>query len=169
MMRVFRIAVIATVLSVVMTGVASAQATGSIFGKVTDASGGVLPGVTVTVSGPALQAPLVGVTQESGAYQFPIVPIGTFTVTFELSGFKKVTRQNIVIVTGFNVPLDMKMEVGAMSEELTVSAAAPVVDTKKTNSGATFSSVTTPIAPRAPVCAISSGILSSTSWPMRIG
>src|SRR5687767_6890131 len=140
MMRVFRIAMMATVLSVVMTGAASAQATGSIFGKVTDASGGVLPGVTVTVSGPALLAPLVGVTQESGAYQFPIVPVGTFSVKFELTGFKTVTRNNIVIVTGFNAPLDMKLEVGAMSEELTVSAAAPVVDTKKTTSGATFSS-----------------------------
>jgi hypothetical protein len=140
MKRVCRIAVMATVLTVVMAGSASAQATGSIFGKVTDASGGVLPGVTVTVSGPALQAPLVTVTQESGAYQFPIVPIGTFSVTFELTGFKKVVRDNIVIVTGFNAPLDMKMEVGAMSEELTVSAAAPVVDTKKTTSGATFSS-----------------------------
>ena len=140
MMRVFRIAMIATVLSVVMTGAASAQATGSIFGKVTDASGGVLPGVTVTVSGPTLQQPLMQVTAESGAYQFPVVPVGTFSVKFELTGFKTVTRNNIVIVTGFNAPLDMKLEVGAMSEELTVSAAAPVVDTKKTNSGATFSS-----------------------------
>ena len=140
MMRVFRVVVIATVLTVLMTGAASAQATGSIFGKVTDASGGVLPGVTVTVSGPALQKPLVQVTAESGAYQFPVVQIGTFSVTFELSGFKKVVRNNIVVVTGFNVPLDMKLEVGAVSEELTVSAAAPVVDTKKTTSGATFSS-----------------------------
>ncbi|HUR19766.1 MAG TPA: carboxypeptidase regulatory-like domain-containing protein, partial [Vicinamibacterales bacterium] len=140
MTRVCRVIMLATALTVMMTGAASAQATGSIFGKVTDASGGVLPGVTVTVSGPSLQQPLVGVSQESGAYQFPVVPIGTFSVTFELSGFKKVVRNNIVIVTGFNVPLDMKMEVGAMSEELTVSAAAPVVDTKKTTSGATFTS-----------------------------
>ena len=139
-MRTLRVVVMSTLMVALMTGVASAQATGSIFGKVTDSSGGVLPGVTVTVSGPALQQPLVGVTQGSGAYQFPVVPIGTFSVTFELTGFKKVVRNNIVLVTGFNVPLDMKMEVGAMSEELTVSAAAPVVDTKKTNSGATFSS-----------------------------
>ena len=138
MTRVFRVMVIATVLTLLMTGAASAQATGSIFGKVTDASGGVLPGVTVTVNGPTLQQPLVGVTQESGAYQFPVVQIGTFSVTFELTGFKKAARPNVVIVTGFNAPVDMKMEVGAMSEELTVSAAAPVVDTKKTNSGATF-------------------------------
>ncbi len=139
-MRVFRVTVIATVLTVLMTGAASAQATGSIFGKATDASGGVLPGVTVTVSGAALQQPLVGVTQASGAYQFPVVPIGAFSVTFELAGFKKAVRNNIVITTGFNAPVDMKMDVGNMTEEVTVSAAAPVVDTKKTTSGATFTS-----------------------------
>ncbi len=70
---------------------------GSIFGKVTDESGGVLPGVTVTVTGPALQQPLVAATSESGAYQFPSVPIGTFTVTFELASFKKAVRPNVVI------------------------------------------------------------------------
>jgi hypothetical protein len=128
----------ATVATVMMTGMALAQ--GSIFGKVTDTSGGVLPGVTVTVTGPALQQPRVVVTGSSGTYQIPTVPNGTFTVTFELEGFKKVLRNNIAIVTGFNAPIDMKMELGAMSEELTVSAAAPVVDTKKTTSGATFTS-----------------------------
>ena len=117
---------------------AYAQATGSIFGKVTDASGGVLPGVTVTVVGPALQQPLVAVTTDSGAYQFPSVPIGTFTVTFELAGFKKVTRPDVVIETGFNAGIDQKLEIGAMTEEVTVSAASPVVDTKKTTTGATF-------------------------------
>ena len=109
MMRVFRIAMMATVLSVVMAGAASAQATGSIFGKVSDSSGGVLPGVTVTVSGPALQQPLVGVTQESGAYQFPVVPIGTFAVTFELPGFQKAVRNNIVLVSDFNAPERLRL------------------------------------------------------------
>ena len=137
-MRVFRVMACAVVATVMMTGVALAQ--GSIFGKATDTSGGVLPGVTVTVTGPALQAPLVVVTGSSGAYQFPRVPNGTFAVTFELSGFKKAVRSGIVITSGFNAPIDMKMDVGAMSEELTVSAAAPVVDTKKTTSGATFTS-----------------------------
>jgi hypothetical protein len=117
---------------------AHAQAIGSIFGKVTDASGGVLPGVTVTVTGPSLQQPLVAVTGESGTYQFPSVPIGTFTVTFELASFKKAVRPNVVITTGFNAGVDQKMEIGAMTEEVTISAAAPVVDTKKTTTGATF-------------------------------
>src|SRR5688500_481949 len=119
-------------------GPAHAQAIGSIFGKVTDPSGGVLPGVTVTVTGPALQAPLVAVTSETGTYQFPSVPIGTFTVTFELASFKKAQRPNVVITTGFNAGVDQKLEIGSMTEEVTISAASPVVDTKKTATGATF-------------------------------
>ena len=140
MKQVFRVCMLVTAVIAMTAGSAFAQANGSIFGKATDTSGGVLPGVTVTVSGGALQQPLVQVTQSSGAYQFPIVPIGTYTVTFELSGFKKASRQGIVITNGFNAPVDMKMEVGQMSEEVTVSAAAPVVDTKKTSVGATFTS-----------------------------
>ena len=57
--------------------IAHAQAIGSIFGKVTDESGAILPGVTVTVSGTGLQQPLVVQTSSSGAYQFPSVPVGT--------------------------------------------------------------------------------------------
>ena len=126
---------IAGILSV-WASLAHAQAIGSIFGKVTDASGAVLPGVTVTVTGPTLQQPLVAVTAESGAYQFPSVPIGTFTVTYELASFKKAVRNNVVIETGFNAQLDQKLEIGQMTEELTVSGASPVVDTKKVSTGA---------------------------------
>lgn len=120
------------------TGSAYAQGMGSIFGKVTDSSGGVVPGVTVTVTGTGLQLPRVAVTTETGAYQFPNIPIGTYTVTFELQGFKRAARQNILIVAGFNAPVDQSLAVGNMNEEVTVSAAAPVVDTKGTAVGGTF-------------------------------
>ncbi len=117
---------------------AHAQALGSIFGKVTDASGGVLPGVTVTVAGTGLLEPLVATTSENGTYQFPSVPIGTYTVTFELASFKKASRQEIIITTGFNAGIDQKLEIGAMTEEVTVSSASPVVDTKRVTTGAVF-------------------------------
>ena len=117
---------------------AHAQAIGSIFGKVTDESGAILPGVTVTVSGTGLQQPLVAQTSESGAYQFPSVPVGTYTVTFELASFKKALRHNVLITTGFNAGLDQKLELGALTEEVTVSGASPVVDLKKTGTGAVF-------------------------------
>ncbi|GMV22500.1 MAG: hypothetical protein AMXMBFR57_24490 [Acidimicrobiia bacterium] len=138
MTRVLRGLLLGTALLGLTAGSANAQAIGSIFGKATDSSGGVLPGVTVTVSGGALQQPLTQVTTESGAYQFPVVPIGNYTVTFELSGFKRVSRQNVPVTSGFNAEINALMEVGAMTEEVTVSAAAPVVDTKKTTTGATF-------------------------------
>jgi hypothetical protein len=117
---------------------AQAQAIGSIFGKVTDTSGAVMPGVTVTVTGTGLQQPLVAVTTATGAYQFPSVPIGTYVVSFELQGFKKALRPNVIITTGFNAGIDQKLEIGNMAEELTVSAESPVVDLKKTVTGATF-------------------------------
>ena len=117
---------------------ANAQAIGSIFGKVTDASGGVMPGVTVTVAGTGLQQPMVAVTGGTGTYQFPNVPIGTYSVTFELEGFKKALRPNIIISSGFAAPVDTKLEVGNRTEEVTVSAAPPVVDTKKVGTGGTF-------------------------------
>jgi hypothetical protein len=138
MMRGFRAILLSAGILAAWAVPAHAQAIGSIFGKVTDASGGVLPGVTVTVTGPALQQPLTAVTSESGTYQFPSVPIGTFTVTFELASFKKAQRPNIVITTGFNAGVDQKMEIGNMTEEVTISAASPVVDTKKTTTGAVF-------------------------------
>src|SRR3954471_3743446 len=117
---------------------AHAQALGSIFGKVADASGGVLPGVTVTVTGTGLQQPLTATTSANGTYQFPSVPIGTYTVTFELASFKKAARQNVIITTGFNAGIDQRLEIGQMSEEVTVSSASPVVDTKKVTTGAVF-------------------------------
>jgi len=117
---------------------AYAQAVGSIFGKVSDPTGAVLPGVTVTVTGSSLQQPLVAVTSESGTYQFPSVPTGTYTVTFELASFKKAVHPNIIITNGFNAGVDQKLELGQMSEEVTISAAAPVVDTKRTTTGGTF-------------------------------
>jgi hypothetical protein len=77
MRQVFRGILLSAAIFALSAGSAFAQANGSIFGKVTDTSGGVLPGVTVTITGPTLQRPLIGTTQASGAYQFPLVPIGT--------------------------------------------------------------------------------------------
>jgi len=129
---------LAAALLLTFAGSAHAQGMGSIFGKVTDATGAVMPGVTVTVTGTGLQRPRVAVTTESGAYQFPNIPIGTYTVTFELEGFKKAIRPDIVLVAGQNAGIDQALEIGSMTEEMTVTAVSPVVDVKKTTTGAVF-------------------------------
>lgn len=138
MTQLVRRTLVAALIVCATAGSAYAQATGSIFGKVTDAQGAAMPGVTVTVTGTGLQQPLVGVTTESGAYQFPVVPIGTYSVAFELSGFKRAARAGIIITSTFNAEINQRLEVGAITDEITVSAAAPVVDTKKTSTTATF-------------------------------
>jgi hypothetical protein len=173
MMRIARGVVLVALISALSAGLAHAQAIGSIFGKVTDPSGGLLPGVTVTVTGPALQQPLVAVTGATGTYQFPSVPIGTFTVTFELSGFKKASRANVVITTNFNAPIDQKLELGQVSEEMTVSAAAPVVDTKKTTTGAVFTKDVLENIPTArdpwQIIAMAPGVQLSSTGAFNVG
>ena len=89
--------------------------TGEIFGKVTDASGAVLPGVTVTLTGPSLLQPQVATTSETGSFQFPRLNVGTYTVKFELPGFKTVIKEGIEVTVGFsaNVSTQLERVVGA--------------------------------------------------------
>src|SRR5437764_12152372 len=95
--------------AVLLAGVVPALAqvsTGEIFGKATDGTGAVLPGATVTLSGSSLIQPLVAVTTETGAYRFPRIPIGTYTVMFDLTGFKKFVRSDVIIQAGFNAEIN---------------------------------------------------------------
>src|SRR2546427_12590963 len=127
---------------VVFVGVVPAGAqvsTGEINGKVVDGTGAVLPGATVTIAGAALIQPQVVVTAESGAYGFPRIPIGTYTVTFELAGFKKLVRTDIIIQAGFNAQVDAKLDLSTVQETVTVTGESPVVDTKSTTLSASFS------------------------------
>jgi len=66
------------------------------------------------------------------------VPVGTYTLTFELMGFKKATRPGLVITQSFGATVDQRMSIGAVTSEVSVSATAPVVDTKKVTTGGTF-------------------------------
>jgi hypothetical protein len=112
--------------------------TGEIFGKATDGTGAMLPGVTVTLSGPALINPMVAVSSETGAYRFPRIPIGTYEVSFELTGFKKYVRADIIIQAGFNAEVNTKLEISTVQETVTVTGESPVVDTKSTTIASSF-------------------------------
>ena len=115
---------------------AAGQGTGSIIGQVTDQSGAVLPGVTVTATSPALQLPQVtDVTNEVGEYRLAPLPIGVYQVTYDLTGFRPAQRQEVRLTVGFIARLDVQMGLATVAETVTVSAAAPVVDvTSTTNS-----------------------------------
>ena len=113
--------------------------TGEIFGKAMDESGSVLPGATVTLTSPALLRSQAAVTTASGAYRFPNIPIGVYSVTVELSGFAKTIRKDIKIETGFNAQVDFKVKVSSIQETVTVSGEAPIIDTRSNAVVAVFS------------------------------
>jgi hypothetical protein len=138
MFSICRLIVAAALAVVFVPGMVHAQSSSEIFGRVTDASGGVMPGVTVTLAGPSLITPQSTVSLESGAYRFPSIPIGLYSVTFELPGFNRLVRENVRIETGFNAEINARLDVSAVQETVTVSAAGPIVDTRSTTTGQTF-------------------------------
>jgi hypothetical protein len=112
-----------------------AQEQAGIIGQVTDESGAVLPGVTVTATSPALQLPqVVAVTTERGEYRLSPLPIGTYAVEYELQGFRTVRREGVRLTVGFTAKLDVALKVGELAETITVSGAAPTVDPTATGS-----------------------------------
>jgi hypothetical protein len=124
-----------------VAGVSSAWAqgqTGQIYGKVTDESGAVLPGVTVTLTGPSLLQPQTATTSETGTFQFPRLEVGTYDVKFELPGFKTVIKQGIRVTVGFNADVSTQLGVSTMQETVTVTGESPIVDTKETGTKQTF-------------------------------
>jgi hypothetical protein len=106
----------------------------SLRGYVKDAQGGVLPGVTVTAAGPTLLAPVVAVTDSSGYYRLNNLPPGTFTVSSELTGFSTYKREGILMRAGSTFSLDIEMQVGSLSETVTVSGESPMIETQKPTS-----------------------------------
>jgi hypothetical protein len=112
--------------------------TGSINGKVADATGGVLPGVTVTAESPAMQGIRTTVTDDQGSYRFPAVPPGDYRVTYELTGFTTVIREGIRVGIGFTATINIDLKVATLQETVTVSGESPVVDVTSTATATSF-------------------------------
>ena len=115
-----------TVCLLLVPNLAWAQAIG---GGVTDATGGVLPGVTVEVRSPALiEQVRASVTDGSGQYLIVELEPGVYSVTFTLTGFSTFVREGIELTTGFTANVDSVLSVGALAETVTVTEASPVID-----------------------------------------
>jgi hypothetical protein len=111
---------------------------GRINGVVTDESGAILPGVTVTANSPALIQPQVATTGEDGNYRLIALPPGLYIVSFEISGFQTVKQENIRVVIGQTLTVDMKLAVATLQEAVTVQAEAPVLDRTTTTVSTNF-------------------------------
>ena len=109
-----------------------ASSTGTIQGRVADAQGAVLPGVTVTASSPSALGVQTAVTSETGTYRFPAVPPGVYAISFELAGFNTLRREGISISLGFTANVNVELALATLQETVTVSGASPVIDTSTT-------------------------------------
>src|SRR5688500_1817470 len=109
-----------------------ASSTGTIQGRVADAQGAVLPGVTVTATSPSALGAQTTVTSETGNYRFPAVPPGVYELTFELAGFNTLKREGISISLGFVANVNVELALATLQETVTVSGQSPVIDTTST-------------------------------------
>ncbi|HEY6212948.1 MAG TPA: carboxypeptidase-like regulatory domain-containing protein [Vicinamibacterales bacterium] len=112
------------------------QTFGEIDGKVVDAQGAVLPGVTVSLSGPAVMGVQTAVTNETGRYRFPAVATGTYQLKFELTGFAPLVREGIIVPVRQTITVDAEMKLASLQETVTVSGQSPTIDVENTKVGA---------------------------------
>src|SRR5262245_30961354 len=133
--RSFVSAAIVMAVCLVCGGHALAQGTttGALVGTLTDSTGAVLPGVTVTISGPSLQGSRSTVTDELGVYRFRNVPPGTdYKLTAQLSGFRDSTQERIQVLLGQEGTINLVMSPGGVAESVSVTAVTPLVDVGQT-------------------------------------
>lgn len=113
--------------------------TGSLRGTVKDKAGESLPGVGITLKSPALMTPLLStITSAKGEYRFSALPSGPYSVTFELSGFKTLIREDVRILVGQTITLDCDLEMSSIQETIVVTGQAPVVDVKSATMSSSY-------------------------------
>src|SRR4051794_14183841 len=119
----------AIALLVGLPAAARAQATGTISGVVTDASGAVLPGATVEARNQDTGQLRTATSATEGLYTLPLLPPGHYEVKASLSGFNTVTRSSVRVSVAETSRVDLVMQVGAVTENVTVTEQAPLIET----------------------------------------
>src|SRR3954470_241372 len=128
-------------------GLSAQDFRGGITGRISDASGGRMPGVTVTATNVATNVASTTTTNGDGDYAIPFLNPGTYALSAELSGFKKLVRNNLEVRVGEKLGLDLTLEVGTMSETVSVTAESPMLVTTSGSTGQTISEKTIAMMP----------------------
>jgi hypothetical protein len=110
---------------------------GAIYGTVTDNTGAVLPGVSVTLTS-NVAAPLTIVSGSQGEFRFGELDPGTYTITASLQGFAPYKRENVIVNVGSNIQLPVQMALQGVKQEVTVTAATPVLNEREHGNTSTF-------------------------------
>ena len=138
MPRACRGVLLAVTMALLLAGPLVAQSnTGNVYGNVIDEQGGVIPGGTATLIGPS--APMTTSVDAKGLFRFLQVPPGKYAVTVVMPGFTTVTRENVTVSVGKNTQVDVQLKLSSVQEQVTVTSATPLIDTRKVETGQNFS------------------------------
>ena len=135
MRRYVSLAALALALFICATAADAQDFRGGITGRITDAQGGRLPGVTVTATHLATNVASTATTDSDGGFSIPYLAPGAYKVTAELSGFKKAAREGIEVRIGDRIELALSLEVGNFEETVSVAADTPLLDTRSGSAG----------------------------------
>src|SRR5262245_19593012 len=129
--------IVATVTAILLGAASTTEAqtitTGALAGKVTDATGAVLPGVTVTLSGPAMQGTQTATTDSLGTFRFRNVPPGQgYKITAKLTSFRDASIDNLQVFLGQEGSVAVSMAPAGVTEAVTVAGGSPRVDVPPT-------------------------------------
>jgi outer membrane receptor protein involved in Fe transport len=129
MTRLVRLAVFLALVALLLPPPAPAQSgRGSLTGVVKDATGAVVPGAEVVLKEMDTGTETTGRTTDAGVYRFPYVPPGKYSVSVTMTGFKKAVRDNVEVHVAQTVTADFNLELGQISDSVTVSSAAPLLE-----------------------------------------
>lgn len=107
--------------------------TGEIKGSIQDEQGEMIPGIEITADSSSLQGIRTVISLKKGNFHFPLLPVGKYNLTFKLAGFSTYIQKDVVVHLGKVTNLRIKMELSKLSEEVTVYAAAPLIDKTSTD------------------------------------
>ena len=124
------------ILAFITAALAYSQAVnGTLLGTITDASGATVPGAKVLITEQNTGVSRTAVTTQAGYYAFPDLPPGVYTVSVELTGFKKAVRQNVDVLVNTTVRADIQIQPGEVTETVQVTAEAPLLQTDRADTG----------------------------------
>ena len=134
------ILVIAFLFAVGAVGIdASAQEfTGSIYGRIVDPTNALLPGVSITVEGAAIQGQRTAESEANGSYRFLYLPPGEYRVTYQKSKFKKIVYEGAKVEVGKTLTMNVTMQIADIEETVVVTGSSPIVDVRNATVGTNF-------------------------------
>lgn len=121
------------------SGAVAQAVTGAITGRVIDADGLAMPGVTVTITSPSMIGDRSAVSDEGGVYRFTLLSPGSYRVAFVLTGFAPLNVDGVTVGTGTTMTINGTLKLGTFAEAITVTSAAPVIDLEAATVGVNWS------------------------------